>query len=410
MRTERYAPFTFQTSISAFCGTAYCDWSGKRLSLRSNENRNEEISEIMTQLDKFRYRIPLALVVYAIYYLLVFIINGCSFRSYFADYGTAKDYMLEFTVTLLSCFFFVEISVLYSRLLSRIFPVSGHTYRSIILEGIALIILNIITAYLFNTILIILDPGCEAYFSQSFYTICILVTFISSIYINARYMDMMTEAESSRRVLEVNLAKEKEMQAKAQLETLKAQIDPHFMFNNFSILSELIVEDPPVAEQFLENLSKVYRYVIRAPKKDLISIREELTFLDSYIYLIKTRYDGQVNVNVSSEVASMPGMIPPASLQILVENAIRHNRLSVEEPLEVNIFRNGNDIIVENPLRPLKSEMESTGTGLQNISDRYMILCGHRPAIMDGPDSYIVRIPVICTDYMSGTTEQKYFE
>lgn len=349
----------------------------------------------MIQLDKFKYRIPLTLVVYVIYYLLIFIMEGCSFRSYFSEYDTAMDYILEFVFTLLSSLLFVEVSVMYSRLLSKAFPVTEHIYRSLILEGISLMVLNILTAALFNTILIFCDPEWEMYFNQSFYIICILVTFVSSIYLNARYMDLMAEAENSRRSLEVNLAKEKEMQARAQLESLKAKIDPHFMFNNFSILSELIVEDPPVAEQFLENLSKVYRYVIRTPKKDLISISDELSFLDSYLYLIKTRYEGQVNVNVSQDVVRMPGRIPPASLQILVENAIRHNRLSAEKPLEVNISRDGNNISVENPLRPLKSEITSTGTGLLNISDRYMILCGRRPVITDGPDKYIVKIPVI---------------
>lgn len=118
-----------------------------------------------------------------------------------------------------------------------------------------------------------------------------------------------------------------------QLEVLKSQIDPHFMFNNFSILSELIMEDRTLADKFLEHLSKVYRYVIQNLKRDIVSIQEEITFLYSYMYLIDIRYENAVRINVDNKLLKdNDGCIPPICLQLLVENAIKHNQFSASHP------------------------------------------------------------------------------
>ena len=115
-------------------------------------------------------------------------------------------------------------------------------------------------------------------------------------------------------------------------------IDPHFMFNNFSILSELIVENRTLAERFLENLSSVYRYVIQNLKRDTVPVSEELDFLRSYLYLIGMRYENAISVDVDEQLERTDGRIPPVCLQLLVENAIKHNRLSVHQPLQITVF------------------------------------------------------------------------
>lgn len=119
-----------------------------------------------------------------------------------------------------------------------------------------------------------------------------------------------------------------------QLEVLKSQIDPHFMFNNFSILSELIMENPMAADKFLEHLSNVYRYVVQNLKRNTVSIQEEITFLRSYIYLIKMRYEDAVCIALDETLSRSEGLIPPVCLQLLVENAIKHNQLSAVQPLK----------------------------------------------------------------------------
>ena len=135
------------------------------------------------------------------------------------------------------------------------------------------------------------------------------------------------------------------------------------MFNNFSILSELIVENRTLAERFLENLSSVYRYVIQNLKRDTVPVSEELDFLRSYLYLIGMRYENAISVDVDEQLERTDGRIPPVCLQLLVENAIKHNRLSVHQPLHIHVFREGNHIVVKNDLCPVSSDLSSTGIG-----------------------------------------------
>lgn len=162
------------------------------------------------------------------------------------------------------------------------------------------------------------------------------------------------------------------------------------MFNNFSILSELIVENRTLAERFLENLSSVYRYVIQNLKRDTVPVSEELDFLRSYLYLIGMRYENAISVDVDEQLERTDGRIPPVCLQLLVENAIKHNRLSVHQPLHIHVFREGNHIVVKNDLCPVSSDLSSTGIGQRNIIERYFLLCEEKPVIKKSEHSYIV--------------------
>lgn len=169
------------------------------------------------------------------------------------------------------------------------------------------------------------------------------------------------------------------------------------MFNNFSILSELIVENRTLAERFLENLSSVYRYVIQNLKRDTVPVSEELDFLRSYLYLIGMRYENAISVDVDEQLERTDGRIPPVCLQLLVENAIKHNRLSVHQPLHIHVFREGNHIVVKNDLCPVSSDLSSTGIGQRNIIERYFLLCEEKPVIKKSEHSYIVKLPIYPT-------------
>ena len=223
----------------------------------------------------------------------------------------------------------------------------------------------------------------------------VIATFISYLYTGAHYMESVIQAEQQRKELEIRLLKEKEHAAQMQLEILKSQIDPHFMFNNFSILSELIMENPMAADKFLEHLSNVYRYVVQNLKRNTVSILEEITFLRSYIYLIKMRYEDAVRIALDETLSRSEGLIPPVCLQLLVENAIKHNQLSAVQPLKIYIYREKNYIAVENDLRPIASEFASTGIGLQNIVGRYFLLCEEKPLIEKQENIYCVKLPII---------------
>ncbi|MGL5272667.1 MAG: sensor histidine kinase, partial [Phocaeicola sp.] len=151
------------------------------------------------------------------------------------------------------------------------------------------------------------------------------------------------------------------------------------------------------AAKFLANLSKVYRYVIQNLERNTISISEEVTFLDAYLFLIKMRYGDSVQVDVDKEIRTRNGLIPPISLQLLVENAIKHNRNSKEQPLVIRIECEDEYLIVSNKIAKLLSHpgFETTGIGQKNIRDRYKLLGNKRVVINNSSDFYVVKIPII---------------
>lgn len=196
------------------------------------------------------------------------------------------------------------------------------------------------------------------------------------------------EAEAAKRRLETEA-----MQAK--LNALKLQVDPHFMFNNFSILTELIMEDSRLAVKFLGKLSKVYRYIIQNYDRDTVPLADELAFLDSYLYLMYMRDGDSIVVSIGPEVNDADGSIPPASLQIVVENALKHNRFSKESPLMIAVSVADGCLVVRNALQPLASAPALTGIGQRNIAERYALIGGRRPSVERTEFVYTVRLPII---------------
>lgn len=250
----------------------------------------------------------------------------------------------------------------------------AHPYRSLLVYSLALFIMNTLTAYLLSLLtgyMFNLD-GLPFLQVQHLYVYSILATFISNVYVNAHYLYSYMEAEAAKRRLETEA-----MQAK--LNALKQQVDPHFMFNNFSILTELIMEDSRLAVKFLGKLSKVYRYIIQNYDRDTVPLADELAFLDSYLYLMYMRYRDSIVVSIGPEVNDADGSIPPASLQIVVENALKHNRFSKEIPLMIAVSVADGCLVVRNALQPLASAPASTGIGQRNIAERYALIGGRRP-------------------------------
>lgn len=227
------------------------------------------------------------------------------------------------------------------------------------------------------------------------YTFAMISTFLSSVYANTFYLQFYIKARNEKQALEMALMKEKEIALQSQLNSLKLQINPHFMFNNFNNLLELIEEDSGLAGKFLSNLSKVYRYIITNLDRNLIPVADEIKFLDSYLYLMKVRHDEGVIAKVSPGVRQCKGFLPPAVLQLLVENAIKHNSFSSEHPLVIDIKLSDDYITVSNLKSPLMSPIESTGLGLKNITERYALLCDKKVKIENAENFYSVSLPII---------------
>jgi two-component system LytT family sensor kinase len=179
-----------------------------------------------------------------------------------------------------------------------------------------------------------------------------------------------------------------------QNETLKSQVNPHFLFNNLNTLSSLIGTRPKDAELFILRLSSIYRYILENSIKNKVSLDSELTFIKDYFFLHKIR-DGE-KINLKVEVGATENMfILPVSLQILVENAIKHNMATREDPLNITVYIDGENIVVVNNLQRMATRLVSTGTGLKNLAERIRLISGGKLAIEETVNEFKVKIPLL---------------
>lgn len=200
--------------------------------------------------------------------------------------------------------------------------------------------------------------------------------------------DNLTEARTQL----IRLQKEN---LQSQFEVLRQQVNPHFLFNSLNVLTSLIKLEPDLAEKFTEHLSKVYRYVLENKDNDLVDLKTELDFLDAYLFLLNIRFMDKIFVTINIESDKTDFLILPLALQLLIENAIKHNSMSKKKPLRINLFIDRNNFLnVENNLQERESYITSTGVGLVNIEHRYKLLEMEAPEFIKTETSFIARIPL----------------
>ena len=181
----------------------------------------------------------------------------------------------------------------------------------------------------------------------------------------------------------------------AKFESLKNQLDPHFLFNSLNVLTSLISENPLQAEKFTTKLSKVYRYVLEQRNKDLVPIEEELNFAKTYMQLLGMRFEDAVKFNIPDIVSDSDLKIVPLSLQLLLENAVKHNVVSSYRPLTISIYEEDNYLIIENNVNPKEAIGKSTKVGLQNIADRYGLITHKGVKIENNNKTFKVSLPLL---------------
>jgi len=183
--------------------------------------------------------------------------------------------------------------------------------------------------------------------------------------------------------------------ANAKYESLKSQLDPHFLFNSLNVLVSLIEEDPDKAQKFTTSLSKVYRYVLEQKDKDLVYLEEELAFAKTYMLLLKMRFENAVDCTIPEKAHNPEAKIVPLSLQILLENCIKHNIVSEQQPLHISIVESENNLIVTNNFQEKKTLNKSSGIGLKNITERYQILSTRTISINQSKSEFKVELPLL---------------
>lgn len=182
----------------------------------------------------------------------------------------------------------------------------------------------------------------------------------------------------------------------SKYEALKNQVNPHFLFNSFSVLSSLIHENQDLASEFLDKLSKMYRYMLDNRDNQMVSLKKEVQFMKSYIFLLKARHEESLQIDIDLDLDEESYYVPTLSLQMLIENAIKHNNFSKSNPLTIRIFNEEDGyLVVENELRTKKQEIQSTKVGLENIKNRYNYQSEKRVIISESDSHFTVKLPIL---------------
>lgn len=181
----------------------------------------------------------------------------------------------------------------------------------------------------------------------------------------------------------------------SQLANLRAQLDPHFMFNSLNVLSSLIRKDPKKAEAFVDDFARVYRYLLEVKNEMVIPLKEELSFVRHYLNLQKLRFDKGLEVEMAIDPQSLGLYLPPLSLQELISNALKHNVVDADHPLHLKIRVHEQYLEICNNVQPRQNPMEGTGTGLQNLRDRYRLLGQEMPRFEIKDQQYRAQLPLL---------------
>ncbi|WP_225034825.1 histidine kinase [Winogradskyella sp. SM1960] len=195
--------------------------------------------------------------------------------------------------------------------------------------------------------------------------------------------------------------------ASAKFDALKNQLDPHFLFNSLNVLTSLIEENPDNAQKFTTSLSKVYRYVLEQKNKELVTVDEELNFARTYMSLLKMRFEDSIIFEIPDKASNPESKVVPLSLQLLLENAVKHNMVTSSKPLHVKIYEDGNHLVVMNNLQPKQIVKKSSGVGLENIKQRYQLLSNKKVHINQREKDFAVAIPMLTKQVSIMTTVQK---
>lgn len=181
----------------------------------------------------------------------------------------------------------------------------------------------------------------------------------------------------------------------AQFETLKQQINPHFLFNSLNILKTMIRLLDPKAEEYVVRLSELYRSLLQNNTREKVLLGEELRTLENYLYMLRARFEEKIRIDISEEVEKLQSYIPPFTLQMLIENCIKHNVISGDKPLHVEIALENGHLVVRNNLQLKRSVEQSSHIGLENINQRYLMLCGKPIVIQRDDHEFSVILPII---------------
>ncbi|MEP7142396.1 MAG: histidine kinase [Ferruginibacter sp.] len=264
---------------------------------------------------------------------------------------------------------------------------------SIILALLLSIALYFIIGLLIDTTGTMLSQisGRQFYSFKSWFFLCLRIIFFNGLIMLIKYL---FDNYEEKKQLELEMEILKKETVFAQHEVLKQQVSPHFLFNTLNTLKSLVKANPELAAKFISEMALVYRYMLVNTDKNEVSIREEIEFVKSYLYLLQIRFGESIVANIHIPEAFLNKTMPPNTIQLLIENSVKHNSFSASKPLTIHIFYECNYLILENNLRKKKEYLPSSNFGLRNINSRYLMLKGKQIIIKNEGNFFQVFLPI----------------
>ncbi|WP_262150288.1 2TM domain-containing protein [Chryseobacterium foetidum] len=331
---------------------------------------------------------------------LAWISLGTSMFFFFAftDEKTLENFLLTVLISFMYSFFLGAGNGLINDYLNKKFPWSEATTKRAIISIVVILIANTILVYFCNYMNFVVFQKAattQQYFSGRYNFInwfTINVALLISAFLHAKgFMDELKKTSRKEVVEQKLIAKS----ANAQFESLKNQLDPHFLFNSLNVLSSLIDENPRQAQKFTASMSKIYRYVLEQKDKELVTVQDELDFAKTYCELLKTRFEDSVDFVFDVNENDLRKFVVPLSLQLLLENCIKHNFATSSKPLMIKVFTENDCLCIENNLQAREQLKESAGIGLSNIVQRYALLTKRNVFIEKSEDYFKIKLPVL---------------
>ncbi|MCK8479524.1 histidine kinase [Psychroserpens algicola] len=323
---------------------------------------------------------------------IVFVIGNALSDGF--NFKTINDFLIDFGFYQLYAFVLGYTNMAFFDYMEHRQWKKGDTIKRIVIGIIGSTIITLIALFLLRALVSVLLYGLtfetflknETWQGYSF-GLWITLSIVSVFHIIFFYNRYQKNKIKEQKVIAGT--------ASAKFDALKNQLDPHFLFNSLNVLTSLIEENPKNAQKFTTSLSKVYRYVLEQKNKDLITVDEELNFARTYMSLLKMRFEDSIIFEIPDQATNPESKVVPLSLQLLLENAVKHNMVTSSKPLYIKIYELNGMLVVENNLQPKQIVKKSSGVGLENIKQRYKLLSNKTVSINQQANRFAVAIPML---------------
>ena len=327
--------------------------------------------------------------------LIFIVLDG----EHFTSWEGIKEVWPSWLISILYTFTLSEGNGYLDNYLDRFVRWVDQPVKRLVISIVAMFVYSslVILAILFIFIKLVFEPRCNCTIPWSNYQDNLLLPLVITVVATTIFNSRKFLLEWRRSAIEAERLKNEYLAS--QYQSLKDQVNPHFLFNSLNTLTYLVYEDQDQAAQFIKKLSEVYRYVLDTREQEVVALSEELTFARSYIFLQKIRFEESLQVQLAVPDASSHHL-PPLALQLLLENAIKHNELSGECPLQITIcIEDDTRLVVKNNVQPKEIREASSGIGLNNIRARYAYLTEEEVVVTDDGQHFTVELPLLRAKY-----------